>query len=533
MKDLPYYYHLSPSQLQHLSFRVNIRRNGGAIQSKDIGWQEQISLEQDADDLDHVAIFTLTTKDGGVAILPDASKYQGRRALAERINRDREDEEMVIMARVDNHDETICVLKVYLSGMVSACPALCEEEEFSNTHSFITPDQEEFDYSIEMMIDQEDDVEGGGILLNSWIYEEKRRQLFNKEVDVAEHAFDYQAHVEIVSASGFTQPNILFSAPFGSDLIIRYKIVKPGEYGGKDNDVLTGTTNKFQSYAVLATSIQFLVPFFVSFICIGFAALYSLGKSIGSDISTAALLSFIPLGLLCQFIVFGRVKLHHINHQFSLLFSKSRGSNDHPAAISQQSAMMEMHAYFHHNFGMISLAGSATVALPCEPGAHDLTLPFVIPIACSGINERTCRMQSYYLGTCMSDVRPCEPSPTTRRILSKAGLITEGSGSITLRVNVMKNYFNGAYNDNNNNSSDEQAYSSQHRTTVQETVDEVLSRVRRNKRIRMSRMVPPSSIDNPGRRNVTRGRNSRRSYRDVATNEEEETKQYLLSLSII
>ena len=127
-------------------------------------------------------------------------------------------------------------------------------------------------------------------------------------------------------------------------------------------------------------------------------------------------------------------------------------------------------------------------------------------------------MQSYYLGTCMSDVRPCEPSPTTRRILSKAGLITEGSGSITLRVNVMKNYFNGAYN--NNNSSDEQAYSSQHRTTVQETVDEVLSRVRRNKRIRMSR----SSIDNPGRRNVTRGRSSRRSYRDVATNEEE-TKQ--------
>ena len=219
--------------------------------------------------------------------------------------------------------------------------------------------------------------------------------------------------------------------------------------------------------------------------------------------------------------------MHHVNHQFSLLFRKS-SNNDHPANISHQNAMMEMHAYFHHNFGMISLAGSAVVPLPSEPGTYDINVPTFKPIACSGMNESRCRMQSYYLGTCLSEILSSEPAPTpsnedgelaTRR-LSKAGQITDGSGIIHLRVNVMKNYFNSAYS----NTSDE-LESSQHRVKVQETVDEVLSRVRRNKRVRMSRMMVPSS--NPANRNAARM--SGRLYRSVASNEEkaevEETKQ--------
>jgi hypothetical protein len=196
--------------------------------------------------------------------------------------------------------------------------------------------------------------------------------------------------------------------------------------------------------------------------------------------------------------------------------------------------MMEMHAYFHHNFGMISLAGSAIVALPSEPGTYDINVPTFKPIACSGMNEKKCRMQSYYLGTSCpsSEVRPTsEPADptivlsnddedglTSTRLLSKAGLITDGSGTIHLRVNVMKNYFNGAYN-----ISDELDSSSQHRVKLQETVDEVLSRVRRNKRVRMSRAL--YSI-NPASRNVTRG-HSRQSYhrKNEDEEEEEETKQ--------
>jgi len=106
--------------------------------------------------------------------------------------------------------------------------------------------------------------------------EEKRRQLLHKEVDAVENPFEYQAHVEIVSASGFTQPNILFSAPFDSPLVVRYKILKPSECGGREDVLLKGSTNKLQSYDVLATSMKFLVRFCVVFLCIGFVSVRSI-----------------------------------------------------------------------------------------------------------------------------------------------------------------------------------------------------------------------------------------------------------------
>eukprot|EP00985_Skeletonema_marinoi_P003017 scaffold1248_cov104-Skeletonema_marinoi.AAC.8 len=433
------------------------------MQSKEIGWQEQISYEEAHELETDLAIFTLTN----VSMLEGDVKFHGRSALASRIHRDGEDlsSTMMIMARVNNHDKTLCVLKMYQDGMISASPALMEEDS-DDMYCFITPDEDNLDYNIEMMIDQ-DYVEGDDTLLNSSrIYEEKRRQLSWKEVDDTEHAFNYQTHVEIISAAGFTQPNILFSAPFGSTLVIRYKIRKTGEFGGKEAVFLKGSTNKFQSYDIFSTSMQFLV--------------------------------------------------------------RKSSNNDHPANISHQNAMMEMHAYFHHNFGMISLAGSAVVHLPSEPGTYDINVPTFKPIACPGMNERRCRMQSYYLGTCLSEILPSEPASLpsnedgelTTRLLCKAGQITDGSGIIHLRVNVMKNYFNSAYS----NTSDE-LESPQHRVKVQETVDEVLSRVRRNKRVRMSRMMVPSS--NPANRNAARM--SGRLYRSVASNEEkaevEETKQ--------
>ena len=239
------------------------------MQSKEIGWQEQISYEEAHELETDLAIFTLTN----VSMLEDDVKLQGRSVLASRIHRDGEDlsSTMMIMARVNNHDKTLCVLKMYQDGMISASPALMEEDS-DDMYCFITPDEDNLDYNIEMMIDQ-DYVEGDDTLLNSSrIYEEKRRQLSWKEVDDTEHAFNYQTHVEIISATGFTQPNILFSAPFGSTLVIRYKIRKTGEFGGKEAVFLKGSTNKFQSYDIFSTSMQFLVRFFVAFVCIGFVS---------------------------------------------------------------------------------------------------------------------------------------------------------------------------------------------------------------------------------------------------------------------
>ena len=263
-KYLPHYYYLSPSQLQHLSFRVNIRRNNGVIQSKELHWQEHFSDKGESET--DLAIYSL--RDVATSLEDDA-KRQGRNVLASRIQRDGEDPSstMVIMARVGHHVEELCVIKMYnKNGMVSASPELLE----GTIHSFTTPDQENVDYTIEMMIEQDPEDEGDYTLKGSRISEVKRRQLSWQEVDDTEHAFDYQTHVEIVSANGFTQPNILFSAPFGSSLVIRYKILKPNESGRKQDDVvLKGSTNKLQSYDAFSTSIRFCVSFFVAFISIG------------------------------------------------------------------------------------------------------------------------------------------------------------------------------------------------------------------------------------------------------------------------
>ena len=258
---LPHYYYLSPSQLQHLSFRVNIRRNNGVIQSKELHWQQHNISDEDESETD-LAIYSLRD----VATLEDDAKRQGRTALASRIHRDGEDPSstMVIMARVGQHVAQLCVIKMYnKNGMVS-------NNSMSAIHSFTTPDQENVYYTVEMIIEQAPDDEGDCTLKGTRISEVKRRQLSWQEVNDTEHAFDYQTHVEIVSANGFTQPNILFSAPFGSNLVIRYKILKPNESGRKHEDVvLKGSTNKLQSYDVFSTSIRFCVSFFVAFICIG------------------------------------------------------------------------------------------------------------------------------------------------------------------------------------------------------------------------------------------------------------------------
>ena len=218
--------------------------------------------------------------------------------------------------------------------------------------------------------------------------------------------------------------------------------------------------------------------------------------------------------------MFGNAKVKHVNHQFSLLYSKPRqissssNNDDKVTAIqSSQNAKMEIHAYFHHNFSLISLAGSALLDLPSEPGTYDIEVQTIKPIACNGMNEMRCRLHSYYLGSSLDGGNEIiQPNDLE-------GLITDGSGTIRIRVNVMKNYFkNGSYGYNN---TDYDEFSSpNHRAKMQETVDEVLSRVRRNKRLRMSRMMTtPSSYG-------TSRRHRRRYYNvDVVETKEEEKEE--------
>ena len=176
MSELPGYYHLSPTQIESLSFHVTLRciRNSSIstdtdtnnqndtprVLSKDIKWQEQISRPSKVSPENHrVCIFTYTNADAvpyeelssnsNKDELQEGTTFQGfslrkdienqpeakrthNEEFNDRLHRENPCQIMVIMAAAcsstDFHEEVLCVLKLSQSGLISACPAWSEVE---------------------------------------------------------------------------------------------------------------------------------------------------------------------------------------------------------------------------------------------------------------------------------------------------------------------------------------------------------------------------------------------------------------------
>ena len=98
---------------------------------------------------------------------------------------------------------------------------------------------------------------------------------------------------------------------------------------------------------------------------------------------------------------------------------------------------------------------------------------------------------------------------------SKGGLLTDQSGSIRVRIEVMENYFNdqsaAAFQP-------DFADSQQHRVKMRETVDETLKRVRSNKRWRMAKAYNTDTTANPARsKHSTEAKSNEETKYDVAS----------------
>ena len=174
--ELPSYYHLSPTQIEGLSFHVTVRcaRGNGSrdalpkneVVSQDIAWQEKISRLSNGDDAGPgIRIFTYTSAEAtpyemksaknetkGSDALLGGSKFQGfslrkdidsnpkakrshQTELNDRLFREDACQTMVIMASAgmnssstDFQEEELCVVKLSATGLVSACPGLSEVE---------------------------------------------------------------------------------------------------------------------------------------------------------------------------------------------------------------------------------------------------------------------------------------------------------------------------------------------------------------------------------------------------------------------
>ena len=195
--------------------------------------------------------------------------------------------------------------------------------------------------------------------------------------------------------------------------------------------------------------------------------------------------------------VFSDISVYHFNHQFNILYNDESGKK-----VDDPPLLLELRAYFKHNFGLKSLAGCGTITLPTDPGNYDVCAPMWKPIACRPIGATRFRLHDFFLGSCLSEINPMDPVPTSCseaemvkdvdvKLFSKGGLLTDGCGTVNVRIHVSRNIprpvdlMSRCRHAGINPTVEE---SQRHRIRMRETVDEVLSRVRRNKRGRMSRV---------------------------------------------
>lgn len=221
------------------------------------------------------------------------------------------------------------------------------------------------------------------------------------------------------------------------------------------------------------------------------------------------LLLIIPLVSVLKAMAIGDTTAWQINHQFTLLYGninrgmhegvQLRGDDSRRNNESSTHLILELRAYLNQNFGLTSLAGYGTLPLPTDPGTYDTLVKVWKPIADASIGETRARMHDFYLGACLSEIGPLDPVPTSeneRRIaeaadatlFSKGGLLTDYSGNVYVRITVSRLSWR------RQSSEWKKVEHQQHRVKMRETVDEVLSRVRRNKRGRMSRVYTNSSV---------------------------------------
>ena len=346
---LPSYYHLSPAQIDGLSFHVTLKSVGvsgdgednnnhhqnGSTNETTISWQERIPKPSSSNNTDNknensnnhennLSIFTYTSADvvnnqqdvaRGFSFRNEIEPHSvSKHSRVDRLHREDPCDAMVIMATVGDQDEELIlsVIKVYPNtGLVSTSPQLseleaedCEDSRIFlsdrgmnrvidkgqrlTTYSFVVSEQL-YEYTIvmndgantdndpELRIAEQQNIDRDN--------DDKRRQLIRKEYDAfhcmyERNEWDKQAHIEIVSADGFVESNLLLCAPHGSNLVVRYKIIKSSccittkkRAGEGEEVILKGTTSSIQSHCAVRATLEFVTHFIVAFVGIAFVSL--------------------------------------------------------------------------------------------------------------------------------------------------------------------------------------------------------------------------------------------------------------------
>jgi hypothetical protein len=305
---LPSYHHLSPTQINNLSFNVMIRCSGDGdsdtttTKSIDIAWQQSIPKPHPHNN--NVSIFTYTNSD---LVAYDSSFNDGDAAEQRFLFKSDVATDlattscstMAICTVVQGQDIVLCVLKQFSDGLLVANPGLSEEEEGEGencgvflsdramntildvgpqitTYSFVVGDTV-YDYAIQLN-GFDDGLNDDVRMIIDRKEEERREQIRAKYVsfDCMHEENDFCAHLQLalVSAEDFSEPNNLLLNSFGSPLVVQYKILDRTKT--EDSVVAQGYTPNVQSYSTVRRSLDFVTYFAVAFVGIALVSSYCL-----------------------------------------------------------------------------------------------------------------------------------------------------------------------------------------------------------------------------------------------------------------
>ena len=308
--------------------------SGDVLLSQDIAWQEQVGRTTD-DRHQRVCLFTYTNADGipidvsceddlqlitsGCRLSSKSEQHQRAKTTLhpeknDRLLREDSCQIMVIMANIGAHrssthpkDVVLCVMKLFPhTGLVSCCPAWSEVETGCTERSSVFMSKR----SVEEALDKGARLTTYSFILAGSVYEytiewngarsigdetelmidkqhiidnevnEERRDLIRKEFDPYDcmceknGTWNNQAHIELVSADGFSVPNFLLCMPHGPSIEVRYRIINRGDQYQKNGDVLlTGATASVQRYSAVHESLEFAACFVVAYVCVVFVSL--------------------------------------------------------------------------------------------------------------------------------------------------------------------------------------------------------------------------------------------------------------------
>ncbi len=181
--------------------------------------------------------------------------------------------------------------------------------------------------------------------------------------------------------------------------------------------------------------------------------------------------------------------VYHFGHHISLYrVGKDAKELDRAGALEKHPSIF-IQVYAKQSDSKVSLLGCGSLLLSTSQSHYDIDIPTCRPISYGGRSETLLRLRDCYLGPTLNEVQ----SKKIMMFNRKKDNVTEASGTVSVRVqNISTTFLSSTSSEASNKSS----------PILKESIDEVLSRLRRHKRERAISDALCNSMDSTNVENL-------------------------------